>query len=133
MPLFSKIVSTPSIVSAVTPELASDFGGHFGGHFSMAVSKVSAIFVSGADTSDTLDTSGRDKGDIVFISIGSRLTTKPLEFFTTRVIGALLSVVTFLSTGETLTTITEWRYPDMAGVKDFVGTRENPRTSPAYW
>ncbi len=27
----------------------------------MAGSKVSAIFVSGADTSDTLDTSGRDK------------------------------------------------------------------------
>jgi hypothetical protein len=60
-PLFYKIVSVPSVVSAVTSGPASDFGGHFGGHISMAVSKVSAIFVSGADTSDTLNTSGRDK------------------------------------------------------------------------
>jgi len=52
-PLFSKIVSVPSIVSAVTSGPASDFGGHFGRHISVAGSKVSAIFVSGADTSDT--------------------------------------------------------------------------------
>jgi len=65
-PLFSKKVSAPSIVSAVTSGPASDFGGHFSGHISVAVSKVSAIFVSGADTSDTLDTSGRDKGVVVF-------------------------------------------------------------------
>jgi hypothetical protein len=74
----------------------------------MAGSKVSAIFVSGADTSDTLDTSGRDKGGFVFIGIGSRLTTKPLEFFITSVIGELPPAVTFLSIEET---ITDWRRP----------------------
>jgi hypothetical protein len=60
-PLFSKIVSVPSIVSAVTSGPASDFGGHFGGHISLTGSIVSAIFEAKADTSDTLDTSGRDK------------------------------------------------------------------------
>ena len=81
----------------------------------MAGSKVSAIFVSGADTSDTLDTSGGDKGDIVFIGIGSRLTTKPLEFFTISVIGELPPAVTFLSSGEI---ITDWRCPTVKVVSD---------------
>ena len=48
-------------MSAFTSGPASEFGGHFGGHSVKSGLIVSACFVSGADTKDTLTTSGGDK------------------------------------------------------------------------
>lgn len=61
LPLILKKPSALSLVSAVTLGLASEFGGHLGGHSAKLRSIVSACFVSGVDTRDTLTTSGGNK------------------------------------------------------------------------